>query len=363
LVGWMPKKEAKKLRVLTKDDPRITVLDEDPRESAKFLKTPTKLRNIPLFRPFEEFVKMYGTPSYEEIDPTPILSIFYILFFGLMFGDVGHGICIALIGLLFTALKKGGFLAKILTPIGLSATFFGFMYGTFFGFEGTNGIISPIWFTPMESAGSMNKILIITIIIGMLTVITSMVINIANGIKQKSVRKIIFSQNGIAGLVLYTSILYGIYEYVMVPGDMKYFSVIVWLAIISLLAIFLQEPLFSLIRKISKKRGNGSEEHASIVEAIFEVIEVMLSLVTNTISFARIGAFTLSHAGIMSAIIMFMRTFPRLAPIIAIIGNIFVIGFEGLIVGIQTLRLGYYEMFSRFYSGDGVEFVPLCECR
>jgi V/A-type H+-transporting ATPase subunit I len=360
LVGWMPQNDAKKLQNLTKDDPRITVLLEDPGAVEKALKTPTKMKNWAIFRPFEQFVRMYGTPGYEEIDPTPMLSVFYMVFFGLMFGDVGHGICVFSIGLFLTLRKKGGCLAKILIPIGISSTFFGFMYGAFFGFESDASPIHPLWFTPMENSTNMNRILITTIVIGIFTIITSMVLNMLNGIKQRNIKKLFFSQNGIAGLAFYSAALYGIYEFLLVPDKIKNLGSLITLALVSLGVIFLLNPLSNLLAKLNKKKKVEKEE-STFIEALFELAEVLLGFITNTISFARIGAFTLSHAGIMSAVIMFMQKFPNESLIIGIVGNIFVIGFEGLIVGIQTLRLGYYEMFSRFYTGDGVDFVPLCE--
>ena len=95
------------------------------------------------------------------------------------------------------------------------------------------------------------------------------------------------------------------------------------------------------------------------MEAFFELFEIVLSFVTNTVSFLRVGAFALNHAGMMSVVVMFMTTMNTGASIgIAIFGNLLVIGLEGLIVGIQVLRLGFYEMFSRFYDGGGREFKP-----
>ncbi len=95
------------------------------------------------------------------------------------------------------------------------------------------------------------------------------------------------------------------------------------------------------------------------MEAFFETFEILLSFVTNTVSFLRVGAFALNHAGMMSVVVMFMFKLGTGGSIaITIFGNLLVIGLEGLIVGIQVLRLGFYEMFSRFYSGDGREFKP-----
>ena len=97
----------------------------------------------------------------------------------------------------------------------------------------------------------------------------------------------------------------------------------------------------------------------TIVQALFELIEVLLSYFSNTISFVRIGAFAISHAAMMEVVLMLAGAASG-SPnwVVVVLGNAFVCGMEGLVVGIQVLRLEYYEMFSRFYKGDGREFKP-----
>ncbi len=331
-----------------------TVVVEDP-DSVGDLKPPTKIRNWRIFSPFEEFVKMYGVPKYNELDPTVFLGILYTALFGIMFGDVGHGAILALVGILMTALKKGGFLGKLLVPLGLSSVVFGFVYGTMFGYEGEHGIIKPLWFTPMENSTNMNNTLIYTVILGVGIILACMIFNIINGARQKNWQKLIFSQNGIAGLIFYCLALYMGLSIFM---GSKYPVLAVGIGIaVSLALIFLQEPLAKLCKR--KKNWMPEEKGGFLVQAFFELFEILLSFVTNTVSFVRVGAFALNHAGMMSVVIMFInQTSGTTSWIIAVLGNILVIGLEGLIVGIQVLRLGFYEMFSRFYDGDGREFKP-----
>ncbi len=95
------------------------------------------------------------------------------------------------------------------------------------------------------------------------------------------------------------------------------------------------------------------------LESLFELFEILLSYVTNSISFLRVGAFALSHGAMMGVVLLLadaQSSHPNL--FILILGNVFVAGMEGLIVGIQVLRLEYYEMFSRFYKGTGKVFKP-----
>lgn len=352
MAGWMPAREAEKLRRETEGLEEISVIIQDPHVAGD-AKIPTKLKNPRIFKPFEEFVRMYGVPSYNEIDPTPILGIAYSFLFGMMFGDVGHGIVLFLAGILMTLLKKGGFIGKLLVPLGITSTFFGFMYGTFFGFEGSEAIIQPLWFTPSEN---MMSILLITVFIGMGIILFCMLINIINGIKQKNPQKIFFSQSGIAGFLVYALALWCAMG--MLNGGGQSYTAAFAVIGISLALIFLQEPLAKLCQR--RKDWAPKEKGGFFVQSFFELFEIVLSFVTNTISFVRVGAFALNHAGMMSVVIMFMHQLSGTGSlVVAVFGNLLVIGLEGLIVGIQVLRLGFYEMFSRFYDGTGREFEPL----
>lgn len=352
LTFWMEEKDAENLRREAEKIESVNIAVEDA-ESVHGVKTPTKIKNAVFFRPFEEFVKMYGTPRYNEIDPTPFLAVIYSLLFGMMFGDVGHGLCLLAAGILLTVLKKGGFLAKIAIPLGVTSTFFGFMYGTFFGFEGSEAVIKPLWFTPMEQ---MTRILLTTVVLGVGILLVCMLFNVANGIKQRDGQKIFFSQNGLAGILFYALALYAGVSVFM--GSGKPLTAAGIGIGVSLVLIFLQEPLAHLAA--GKKDWMPKEKGGFFVQSFFELFEILLSFVTNTMSFVRVGAFALNHAGMMSVVLMFMKSMTGTGSVaVAILGNLLVMGLEGLIVGIQVLRLGFYEMFSRFYDGDGREFKSI----
>ena len=355
LTFWADEETEKKIQSCIKGDAEYKMIAEEPEKLGDAVEIPTKLKNLCVFKPFEEFVKMYGVPRYNEIDPTPFLAIVYTILFGMMFGDVGHGVCLMLIGILLTCMKKGGFLANLLIPIGISSAVFGFLYGTCFGFEGDEAIIHPLWFTPMEQ---MTRILITTVAIGAGIILLCMLFNIINGVKQRNWQKILFSQNGVAGIVFYVCVLYlGVS---MFMGSKYPFVAIMIGIVVSLLLIFLQEPLSKLVAR--KKDWVPKEKGGFFVESFFELFEILLSFVTNTMSFVRVGAFALNHAGMMSVVLLFMHQISGAGSIVvAIFGNLMVMGIEGLIVGIQVLRLGFYEMFSRFYDGDGKAFHSVNE--
>lgn len=354
LTGWLNEKDAADLVERTKGDAGVSVIADDP-SAVKHITPPTQIKNWRIFKPFEEFVRMYGVPNYNEIDPTPLLAVVYTLLFGIMFGDVGHGACLVLIGLVMMAMKKGGFLSKLLVPIGISSIVFGFVYGSVFGFESEHALIQPLWYTPFENSTNMMNTLIYAVVLGIVIILICMVVNIINGIKQKNWQKIFFSQNGVAGMLFYGLVLFCALS--AVSGSSAPLGVAIFFIILSLLLIFLQEPLGKLAAR--RKDWMPEQKGGFLVEAFFELFEIVLSFVTNTVSFLRVGAFALNHAGMMSVVVMFMLQLNTGGSIaIAIFGNLLVIGLEGLIVGIQVLRLGFYEMFSRFYSGDGREFRP-----
>ncbi len=350
---WANSRLANALLKETESFESIKLVTEEP-SSIGEITVPTQLKNNFFAQPFEDFVKMYGTPKYNELDPTSFLAFMYTLLFGMMFGDLGHGAVLLILGIILTALNKGGFIAKIFIPVGISSSVFGILYGTFFGLEGEKSPIKPLWFTPMEDK---TRILFTTVIIGVLIIVFCMVLNIINGFKQKNLKKIFFSQNGLAGLLFYTLTLFTVSSLIFKSKNPAFTTVLI--AIISLVAIFLQEPLSNFFEKRktilkSKEKKNGG---GFLVESFFELFEIILSFVTNSMSFVRVGAFALNHAGMMSVVIMFAENSGNSSSLaVTILGNALVIGLEGLIVGIQVLRLGFYEMFSRFYEGGGRPF-------
>ncbi len=351
LTGWAAEDEAERLVAEAETDSECMVLVDTP-DTVSHITPPTRLKNLRIFKPFEEFVRMYGVPGYNELDPTPFLAVVYTLLFGIMFGDAGHGLCLVLAGVLMLIFKKGGFLARLLVPIGISSTVFGFVYGSFFGLEGERAVIKPLWFTPFESSETMMNTLIYAVALGVVLIIICMVFNIINGVRQRNLQKILFSQNGVAGLVFYTAVI--CYIAGVISGNGNPTAAAVCIAV-SLLLIFLQEPLGKMSARRRQRLPKGF-----FTEAFFETFEILLSFVTNTVSFLRVGAFALSHAGMMSVVVAFMYRLDFAGSVaVAIFGNALVIGLEGLIVGIQVLRLGFYEMFSRFYSGNGREFKSI----
>ena len=347
MIVWLPENHAGKFSERLAQLPTVVSPVNSPSD-VPYIKPPTLLRNFAPFRPFEQFVKMYGLPAYGETDPTPFLALTYILFFGIMFADLGQGIVISLCGFLVWKLKRIN-LGRIVGILGLSSAFFGIVFGSVFGLE---DIIRG--YNVMER---MNTVLIAAVALGIASVSCAIIINIINGVKQKNIEKIFFSQNGLAGLIFYWAVITaGLVMMKFVPINISVPAVIS-LVLLCLALIYLKEPLTNLINRKAKIIPRNPAEF--FVVNLFELFEIVLTFLTNTISFIRVGAFALNHVGMMSVVMLLAETSSGgKNPVVLIIGNLAVIALEGLIVGIQCLRLQYYEIFGKFFDGGGRSFEP-----
>lgn len=304
------------------------------------------------------FIKMYGLPKSGEMDPTIFVGIMYSFIFGAMFGDVGQGLLLFIGGAILYFTKKMN-LAGIVSLAGIFSTFFGFMFGSVFGFE---DIIKAKWIRPINHMttlpfiGKLNTVFIVSIAFGMGIILISMIFHIINGIRAKDTEATWFDANGVAGLIFYGAAVTCIVLFMTghsLPGGI----VLAVMFGVPLLLIALKEPLTNKIKKKTEKMEQSKAMF--VTQAFFELFETLLSYFSNTLSFIRIGAFAVSHASIMEVVLMLAGAESgHINWVVIVLGNLFVCGFEGLIVGIQVLRLVYYEMFSRFYKGSGREFKP-----
>lgn len=319
---------------------------------------PTKLKNGWFSKPFSMFVEMYGLPSYGEIDPTPFVAITYALLFGMMFGDLGQGLLLILFGFLLLKYKKMQ-LGAIGIRVGISSAIFGFLYGSFFGME---EFLTPFYTQVLGLAGKpihvmdseyTMTILIVAIALGALFIVIAMLLNMFTLLKKKHYVELFASHNGVAGLILYGFILVGAALQLGLGTSIFNIFTILGFVGIPVILIFLKEPLERLYHKEKMfPKGFGG----FFAEGFFELFEIILSYATNTMSFLRVGGFILVHAGLMFVVMTLMEMVGNSGWLVLIIGNLFVMGLEGLIVGIQVLRLQFYELFSRYYEGNGIAF-------
>lgn len=354
-VGWVPKSSYKWFKQQIKNIDGVSFEEADP-EDEKRNSPPVKLRNRKPFRPFEMFVEMYGLPSYGGVDITPFVAITYSLLFGIMFADVGQGLVLAIGGYLVYRLK-GTKLAKILVPCGISSAFFGLLFGSVFGYE---ELLDPLYHAiglpgkPLSVMDSINTVLLLAIGIGVALVIISMCLNIFCSLKNKKIGEALFSTNGVVGVILYATLVCAVVEF-MSGKTILPTGIVVIVAVVCILLLYFQEILIGMV---DKKENYLPEKWSDyIMQNFFEVIEYILTYFSNTVSFLRVGAFVLVHAGMMMVFSSLAGDEYSVGGIISMIfGNVIVIALEGLLTGIQVLRLEFYEMFSRFYAGDGKPF-------
>ena len=361
IVGWIPTENKKQLKRRLKKIKSIE-LDFSNAKDELDKHPPVKLKNCFLARPFEFYTEMYGVPKYNEIDPSLFIAITYIIIFGIMFADVGQGICLSIVGILMWKLK-GMKIGKVLAPCGISSACFGLVFGSVFGFE---HLLDPMYFAlgfkekPIEvmTSESIITILLAAVAIGIFLVITAMFLNVYSSIKQGNIGRALFSSNGIAGIIFYSALVFGMVAQLLLNWKVLNLPYILGLIVIPFLLIFFEEPLGGLITRSPDWKPESWGSY--ILEHLIESIMVLLEYVTNTVSFLRVGAFVLVHAGMMMVVFVLVDTAGPVAywPVV-VFGNAFVMVLEALLVAIQVLRLEYYEMFSRFYSGEGRAFEPV----
>ena len=362
LTGWIPARDEKKFRVALDAVDGIEYTVERAADDTHHT-PPVKLCNPGAFRPFEFFVDMYGLPRYTEIDPTAFVAITYTLLFGIMFGDLGQGILVAVIGWLMWKYKRMG-VGRILVPCGISSAFFGLIYGSVFGFE---HVLDPMYHAlfglsekPIEvmNPGMTTKIILGSVVIGLGLIVIAMGLNIYSSLRRKDYESGVFGPNGIAGLVFYASLVFGAGAQLLLKVKVLTLPYVLCLVILPLVLMFFREPLGRLMAHEPNWKPESWGGYC--VQNIFEMFELMLSYLSNTMSFLRVGAFVLIHAGMMMAVFTLAELAGGVGYIaIVIFGNALVMCMEALLVAIQVLRLEFYEMFSRYYNGDGQPFKPL----
>lgn len=294
------------------------------------LAPPMVLRNPWWARPFEFFTKLMGMPAATGADPSMLLAFAVPLLFGYMFGDVGQGLVLVIIGL---SLGRRLRALRLLIPAGLAASIFGVLFGVVFCNEAS---IAPIWLAPLAQP---LLVLVVPIAGGAFLLLLGMLVNLAEAIWQDEVHR--WAQRELPILAIFLGLLLMI----AMPGA--------WV----LAGIGLAGSLIAGIRERSVHRGCLFNGLASLARAIGATLELLV----NTLSFARVGAFALAHAGLASAVMALANAadspFGRVAVIA--LGNVVILAIEGLVVSIQTTRLVLFEFFLRFFEKHGRAFRPL----
>jgi V/A-type H+-transporting ATPase subunit I len=391
LSGWVPADTLKNLVAeLTKlTDGRVAVRAFAPDEIVTVKegkeKVPVSLKHGAFVQSFERVVFSYGAPRYGTIDPTPFVAVSFTILFGIMFGDVGQGFVLLLLGILLgkrniKALAGFTHYAIPLKGVGIASMVMGLLSGSVFAHEELLvvptqkflGFFMGLWGQTgepperilhlMPEADNIEKLFYFfgfTLGVGILLTSIGLWVNISNQIMLKKYEKALFSKTGIAGVLLFWYALF-IAVRCLLGGHFAWFDL-----------LGLMVPGFCIFfgpvigRLISKERPLLAEGlMVFIMEGFVEILETLSTYISNTVSFLRVGAFALSH-GVLSFIVFTLSGMvshltggPLFSLIIMLVGNIVIILLEGMIVAIQVVRLQYYEFFSKFFTETGVEFSP-----
>jgi len=356
--------------------PYPEVDEDDEKKEDLREKTPTIMKNFFLVRPFETITRMYGTPTYSEIDPTPIIAITFPLLFGLMFGDIGHGLILIISGLLGAlVLRKRGKnvvnLSWIIFLCGWAAFFVGILYGEFFGrheieiFGTVYWHLEPITipflnitlYNPLDNIMAVFKF---AVYIGVFHINLGWFIQFLNYWKQHR-KYLAFSDSFIKILLLTggTILIFGygfdIYTWLEFPYP-------ILLVIIPGLLLLVLKPLGKIF-KISYLQEESIG--ALLGEGSMEAFDTVLSVMSGVASYIRLLALALAHIALLfsiNALSVLVEGEGLGVEIVNFIGSIFgnliVILLEGLLVFINAMRLHFYEFFFKFYQGSGIEYFP-----
>jgi V/A-type H+-transporting ATPase subunit I len=367
--GWVPAESADRLKraVLERTSGHAVVEVERPEDlpevSSGALRVPILHRNPILLRPFQKLVQIYGTPSYGEVEPTAFFAASFLAMFGLMFGDVGHGLVLLLAGYcLFRYIPRYLDYGILLMEGGVSATIFGFLYGSFFGIEGA---LPVLWMDPLRDLSSFLKL---ALVLGVVLVSGGLVLNAVNAWRAGERALALFGPRGLLGAFGYW-VFAALAVRWLVGGKVRVPAAgILVLAVIPIALILLRRPIVQRLEK-GRAPGRAAGEKGPFLlgalEGAVELVDAVVSYFANTISFLRVAAFAMVHAGAFLALFALADTLSRLrgggvlSVVLLAAGNVVMIFLEGLTVSVQVLRLEYYEFFGKFFRGGGEPYRPL----
>ena len=324
ITGWTSDPAAERIALALERSGARAIVRFPPAPAGSM--APLILANPGWARPFEVFSRALGMPARNEADPTVLLAVVVPVMFGYMFGDVGQGLVIAAAGF---ALRRRWPLARLFVAGGIGAALFGLLFGSVFGLE---GVIAPLWLAPLADPLT---VLLVPLYGGAVLLVVGLLLNAIEAYWRGELRGWLCSEVWLA--IAYVALLVG----VMRPAG---FSVAAFAAMAFCMG-----------------RAASARSLAAGFAAIAEMIERTLQILINTLSFSRVGAFALAHAGLSSAIVALMDAshsiFVKAA--VLIVGNLVILALEGMVVSIQATRLVLFEFFSRFLVAPGRTFHPL----
>lgn len=333
---------------------------------------PSELNNPRFLRPFQMLVTNFGTPEYGSVDPTPLVAVAFLAMFGLMFGDAGHGLVLVLLGLFASRFLRSRLsptmiqLSRLVVWCGGASILTGVLFGAYFGME----LLPPLWFdyhgivAGHGGVGVFNSIfdiLSLTIYFGVTVIGVGLLLNWINLARKRSWIPLIFEKTGVLGGIIYATGVWAAAFFAssgfreLPPGRPLLFGLV-----LPAVLLFAKFPLEAL----SSPQHGGIRVGWWLMEWLIELLEVFSGYLANTLSFMRVAGLGIAHVTLMIA---FFQIAEMAAPnghnvvsvAILVLGNVLVIGLEGLSAGIQSLRLNYYEFFSKYFSASGTQYKPV----
>ena len=377
VVGWTPASDVDSLRQRLRDVSKEILIEAVPAQRAgEHSSAPVALNNPSYFKPFEFLVNTFARPRYNELDPTFLIGITFPLLYGIMFADLGQGLILALVGFWFRDKILLFLPGKTVIACGISGAIFGLLFGSVFGFEDK----IPHQLVLFHPIHSILGVLFLAMGLGAILLNLAMLLNLFGALRNRNWGQFLFDSNGLFGWLLYVSFL--VFFLQVLSGvfvgkelfDGVFFPRIVFPTIVTCLAKLFTVLGLLLAVIFSHPLKHWMEGHPFAIEGggmVFaiqsgaEVFEKFISMFSNTLSYVRVGAFAIVHAGFMVAVFVVARLvgggeesgFGYWA--IVVVGNLGVLLLEAFIVGIQTLRLHFYEFFTKFFNGGGAAFEPL----
>jgi V/A-type H+-transporting ATPase subunit I len=394
--GWTPKEEVDSvIKGVTDEVGGLCVIEvrEPKREDVR---VPSLLKNSKLVKPFESIIRMYSLPSYRDIDPTLITAIMFPVLFGLMFPDIGHGFLLLALGLAMVLgvkkLKGMKDMGMIISFCGICSIGGGLLFGEFFGFSEyaahllhssmemevpqllhTIFIHKPLWFEPIPNVTGM---FVVTLLIGAVHMGLGVILGVTNKLSDRdglgTVIEIVKIWTLIGALYFLLVLLRPSVANTEIGVITVLMDALGKVDVMQGFAIFVAFPIFLLfalcfIHELKHERAHGKPSVIDLfIIAITGLIEAALEnffrFLANTISYGRILALALAHAALIEVFILltFMSSQVNVAfaAVVFILGTVIVVLLEAIMSGIHALRLHYYEWFTKFYKGGGIEFTP-----
>jgi vacuolar-type H+-ATPase subunit I/STV1 len=354
--GWIPFSKVDAFRtqieqVVPKESVYLNIEKPKPEDTV-----PVQYTSKGIVKAFELFTFLQGVPNYFEVNPTPIYSLLYVLMFGMMFGDVGAGIVLMVLGLLITRLRKGLFafsisatkkIARIMIGCGFLTTVFGFVYGVFF-------LVRTPWpylFSPLID---LQEIMIIALGFGVAQIILSLILNIVNMVRKKRPLESILGERGIIALLFYVSGVVAGYTFIVEKRLEVFFqgitAIFSSIALASLALIFLSPLIESLLEH------DETPILVKLLEGFGKGLEAFIAFIANSVSYIRLAAFAIAHEAIGVAAVVLGTVFGSVLSLILL--NVLDFSVEGFASFIQSLRLMYYEFSTRFFLKTGIAYEP-----